>query len=503
MIAYFCAEFALEPDIPIYAGGLGILASDYLRQAAEQQFPIVGVGLFYDFNNSVHLTQAKDAAGKPILITVPIQDKQIKAQIFVYQLGSVPIYLLNTNLPENDPADRLITNKVYVADKETRLKQEIVLGIGGLRALEALNIAPDRYHLNEGHSAFLTLGLIHHAMAQHDLSFTKAQEEIKKIIVFTNHTILAVGHEIYNQDLVSLLLSGYSLELGVPISEILKLGLVPQSSTFSMTILSMHMAGRINAVSTIHASKAATIWPNYPMLPITNGIHLSTWDKVLDLKNHQARKVELLQLIATKTGITWDPKTLLLGWARRFVEYKRPLAILDEVDKFVAIAQNSQFPVRIVFAGNPHEHDVVGQKLVSMLQELIKTKLAGLAVYLPNYDMVMAEKLVAGCDVWLNTPIVGFEACGTSGMKAALNGALPCSTLDGWMAEVDVPKIGWILDSDHLSDNIQDVLAQSIVPMYYQKPQEWQEMMQNARELVQKRFSTARMLQEYTQKLYN
>lgn len=503
IIAYFCAEYALDPSLPIYAGGLGILAGDYMREANDQKISVVGVGLFYDFENYDKLELVLDKSGKSLNINVPIQDKQIKVQVFKYLVGSIPIYLLNTNVQENDADDQLITNKIYVGDKETRLKQEMVLGIGGQRVLEALDIHPAIYHLNEGHSAFLALELIRHEIQTKQVSFEEAIVLAKKKMVFTNHTLVTAGREIFSDELITLELGGYVQELGVPISEVVKLGQVKESSVFSMTNFSLAVTGKVNAVSEIHALKAVGIWPDYPMLPITNGIHIKTWDKVGDIKNHPTHKQELLDYIYEQTGVKWETNQLLLGWARRFVEYKRPLAILDDLERFTSIARNSQSPVKIVFAGETHENDKQGRELVQKLKELIKTQIGDLAVYLPKYNMMNAQKLVAGCDVWLNTPIVGFEACGTSGMKAALNGVLPCSTQDGWVDEAELYKVGWVVDSDHITKNILDILEHNIVPMYYQNQPEWQEHMQNARNMVINQFSTTRMLKEYFEKLYS
>jgi starch phosphorylase len=502
-VAYFCAEYALDPDLPIYAGGLGILAGDYLREAADQNFPIVGVGLFYDFHNPVRLDPAQDSQGHPLMVEVPIQDKQVKVQVFVYMVGPNPVYLLNTNVSENNPADRQITGKLYVADKEIRLKQELVLGLGGFRVLEALKIYPSLYHLNEGHSAFLVLELIRHQMLENKLSFEEAVLAVKDKIVFTNHTLVVAGREVYSNDLVVLMLAGYTQDLGVPISEVVKLGLVQQSSTFSMTIFSLRLAGKINAVSKIHAQYAATVWSDHPMMAITNGVHIGTWDIVKDLDHHVVCKQQLLQYIKEVTGVGWQPNQLLLGWARRFVEYKRPLAILDNLQWFKKIAGNSQYPVKIVFSGELPADDERGNKLNQILSDLIKNEIGDYAVFLPHYNIHIAKKLISGCDVWLNTPFVGFEACGTSGMKAALNGVLPASTKDGWMAEVDLRDIGWILDNTHLSENILEVLEKEIVPLYYQHPEVWRSYMQRARELILKDFSTARMLREYREILYS
>lgn len=478
-IAYFCAEYAFDSDVSIYAGGLGILAGDYLKEASDQKLPIVAVGLMYGNSKLPVLLE----------IEVPIQDQKIKVQVYKHQVGSIPVYLLGA------PP---ITNKLYSADKETRLKQELILGIGGLRTLEAVGIHPIAYHLNEGHSAFLSLELIRHEMKERRIGFEEAISISRKKVIFTNHTLVAAGREVYSNDLVALMLSGYAQELGVPVSEVVKLGLVQESSAFSMTMLSLRMAEKVNAVSKLHAQKASEIWANHPMISVTNGIHLPTWDKTGDdvVKGHQKQKELLL------STFNWPSNTLVLGWARRFVEYKRPLAILENLERFMSIARNSKFPIKIIFAGEPHESDTRGKELLQNLQELIKNEIGDIAVYIPNYDMEVAKNLVSGCDVWLNTPIVGFEACGTSGMKAALNGTLPCTTKDGWVDEAELYKVGWLLDNGRLSENILDVLQYDIVPMYYKAPLTWQLHMQNARNMAKNQFSTTKMLSEYKERLY-
>lgn len=502
-VAYFCAEYAIDPKLPIYAGGLGVLAGDYLKEADDQHLPVIAVGLYYHFQNNTRLELLTDASGNPLQVAVPIADKKILVQAFLSKVGAVPLYLLDTNLPENELSDRQITDKLYVQDKETRLKQELILGIGGQKILEVLGIRPRFYHLNEGHSAFLALELIRYEIKSRQIGFTEAIEAAKTRIVFTNHTLLAAGNHVYDSDLVALMVSGYARDVGVPVSEIVKLGLVPESSAFSMTLLSLRMAGKINAVSAIHAKKASEIWTHHPMISITNGIHIPTWDRVKDVKNHQVYKQELLNRISQVTGITWQPNHLLLGWARRFVEYKRPLSIIEDLERFLSIAQNVQHPVNLVFSGKPHSDDEKGNQLRETLNELIDTKLKGTVVYLPDYGMELAGMLTAGCDVWLNTPIVGFEACGTSGMKAALNGVLPCSTSDGWMAEAAMNNSGWILESDRIRDNILDVLEREIVPLYYDHQDEWGKWMENARSMVLNQFSATRMMNEYVEKLYS
>lgn len=502
-VAYFCAEYAVDADLSIYAGGLGILAGDYLREASDQNTPLVAIGLMYHDNNPITLPVVKDSLGNPLRVAMPLQDKKIFAQVYQKMVGSIPLYLLSTNVEENEVVDRQITAKLYIIDKEVRLKQEMVLGIGGFRLLEALDIEPTHYHINEGHAALLGLEVIHHEMETTKIDWTTAIIQAQQKIVFTNHTLVPAGHDMYASELTALLLSGYAREIGIPMTGILELGQVIDSSLFSMTILALRIAGRSNAVSQLHAEVAKRIWPQLPMLTITNGIHLSTWDQVKNLQNHDASKEKLLAYITKTTGIVWPEEHLLIGWARRFVEYKRPLAVLEQVERFLALAKDSLYPVHLVFAGKPHESDEQGKELLQKLLTGIEGKLAGSVVYLPNYNKELAQLLVAGCDVWLNTPIVGYEACGTSGMKAALNGVLPCTTADGWVAEANVSACGWLLDDANITDSILTTLEQKIIPLYYHNQLKWQLMMASARTMIMNQFSTTRMLKEYQEKLYN
>lgn len=502
-IAYFCAEFALDPNLPIYAGGLGILAGDYIREVNDLLIPAVGVGLYYNTINNLHLQPMVDSSGSKLLVEVPLGDRTIKVQIFKYLVGETPVYLLDTNVEENAAGDRQITDKLYVADKELRLKQEIILGIGGLRALEMLKIHPLKYHLNEGHSAFLALDLIRHEMTTQHVDLEGAIKIVRERVVFTNHTLLPAGREVYSNDLVSLMLEKYAQEVGIPVVQLTKLGQVQESSAFSMTMLSLRMSKLCNAVSRLHAKKGTDIWADHPMQYVTNGIHIPTWDSLkTDISVHPANKQKLLDLIRTQLGLTWSSETLLFGWARRFVEYKRPLAILEDLDRFCDLARNVKRPFKVIFAGEPHQSDIVGQNLILKLNDLIKEKIGDIAVYLPGYNMQLAHTLVAGCDVWLNTPIVGFEACGTSGMKAALNGTLPLTTRDGWVEEIELFRVGWALDSDNISANILDTIEHNIAPMFYEQKDEWHKLMQDARDLVLNQFSTTRMVHEYLDKLY-
>lgn len=525
-IAYFCAEYALDNNLQIYAGGLGVLAGDYVREAGDSGIPFVAVGLYYA-GGFVHkelsaggkvvdlhagktpedagLTQVKDENGEVLKIKLPIGQSIVIASIWLYEYKSAKVYLLDTKVNENSVADQHITETLYITDKEVRLKQEIVLGIGGLRALLAMGIHPSFYHLNEGHSALLIYELIHHEMKEHQLNFEAARALVRDRVLFTNHTLVAAGNDLFSNDLVSLLLTKYAQEIEIPVKQLVDLGLVQQSSTFSMTMLAMRAAGKVNAVSKLHAIKAKDIWSDHPMVPVTNGIHLPTWDKVGegDIWNkHLENKKKLLDVIAKQTGNNWDEKHILLGWGRRMARYKRPLALVERLKQFSELARSQSQPIRVVFSGIAHPADTDGNELLEELQFRLSSDLKGVAVYLPHYDLDLASLMTSGSDVWINTPIVGFEACGTSGMKAALNGVLPLSTRDGWMDEIEMYGIGWALSDTDLTQNMLDTLKNQILPLYYDQnekgiPVQWVTMMNNARDLIKNQFSMTRAMKQY------
>lgn len=525
-IAYFCAEYALSDNLQIYAGGLGVLAGDYIREAGDSGLPLVAVGLYYsggfvhkELSNDgrvvdlhdgkrpeeVGLKLVKNEAGEAIKVKIPIAQSVVTAQVWLYEYKSAKVYLLDTKVTDNSEADQHITETLYITDKEVRLKQEIVLGIGGLRALLAMGVHPAYYHLNEGHSGLLIYELIHHEMKEHNLDFEGARAAVRERVLFTNHTLLTAGNDVFSNDLVSLLLSKYAEEIAIPVKQLVDLGIVQQSSTFSMTILAMRAASKINAVSKLHATKAKEIWSDHPMTPITNGIHLPTWDRIGESEmwsQHQINKQKLLNVIKETTGNEWGNNEILLGWGRRMARYKRPLALVERLKQFGEMARDNNRPIRVVFAGIAHPADTDGKELLEELQYRLSSDLNGVAVYLPHYNLELAGLMTSGCDVWINTPVVGFEACGTSGMKAALNGVLPLSTRDGWMDEVEMYGIGWALTDNDLTQNMLDTLNNHILPLYYDKnqqgvPEQWVAMMKNARELIKNEYSMSRAMKQY------
>lgn len=533
-VAYFCSEFALANDVPTYIGGLGVLSGDYIKEAADREFPIVGVGLFYseshqlnenspEENNGVKgvdprengLSLAVDDKQNRILVSLPIHDRVVRAQAWKWTKGNTKVYLLDTNISENEQNDRQITARLYIPDKEMRVKQEMVLGIGGSRLLQALRIHPSVYHLNEGHSAFLALELARYEVERRNVDFAKAYSFASQHIAFTNHTLVPAGNELFSKDLVSAMMYKYAEELQVPIAELVSLGSIQDSSLFSMTTLSLRFATKTNAVSALHAKKASEIFSPHKMENVTNGIYVDGWDSLETgdrneiWKKHQKNKNALLAMIKEKSGEEWNENNLLIGWARRFVPYKRPLALLENIQELKRIAETKGREVKIVFAGNESEGDKEGEKILKDVRRIIADDLKGIAVFLPNYNLELARLLTSGCDIWLNTPVVGSEACGTSGMKAALNGVLPLTTKDGWVDEVDLTGIGWILEDTDINHKILDILDKSVILMYYKhlenpndSDSEWLARMEKARELILEKFSMTRALREYIENIY-
>lgn len=540
-LAYFSIEYALSDQLPTYAGGLGVLAGDYVRELHDQRIPAVAVGLLYQSKYGTQNQSADESEynisslenilspvqyddHKELRVQIPITDHTVYARAWLWKHNTIPVYLLDTNVTQNSPEDRKICDKLYTSDKERRLKQELVLGIGGYRLLEALHIEPSIFHMNEGHSVMLALEILCHEMRKRKISFSEALKLSLHHVVFTNHTLVPGGNEVFAQDLLNFMLDRFAAELEIPVTEITDLGLIPDSSTFSMTRFALRLAGKINGVSKLHASLAAKVWPDYSIEAVTNGIHLPTWDTLLNTSSipstphhpsntfpahqnlmpaHQKNKRTLLNYLKERTGLVWKEDHLVLGWARRIVRYKRPLALFEDTEKLVRLAERAKEPVRIIISGIAHQSDEAGHEMIRSIEETIKKKLPTVAVYLPGYTTQLAGLLTSGCDVWLNTPVVGSEACGTSGMKACLNGVLPLTTKDGWFDEVEIRDIGWQLDNDHVSESLYTRIERDIIPLYYaQASEEWHTKMQNSRMLMQNHYSTTRMLREYIEKMY-
>jgi glycogen phosphorylase len=518
-VAYFSAEFGLTECLSIFAGGLGILAGDHLKSASNLGIPLVGVGLLYqegyfsqylnaagwqqesyadnDFQN-LPLTLEKRPDGTTLTVEVTLGGRPVAAQIWRVAVGRVSLFLLDTNVPQNAPDDRNITDQLYGGDREMRLKQEIVLGIGGCRALKLLRIEPSVYHMNEGHSAFLSLEWTRQLMETHQLSFQEARELASAGLIFTGHTPVPAGHDYFAPSLMERYLWDYAKRLGLSMRDFLGLGRQNpdnDAEEFCMTVLALRMAASSNGVSKLHGQVSREmwqgLWPGVPVdeIPIghvTNGVHFRSWnsnemnqlyDRYLGphwrenqadpklwlrvdsipqeelWRTHERRRERLVaftrrrlkrqlnQRGAARSAIdaadeVLDPSALTIGFARRFATYKRATLLLHDVDRLEGILNHPGRPVQILFAGKAHPRDEAGKVLIQQIMKLAQQKgFRRRLVFLEDYDMAVARALVQGCDVWLNTPLRPLEASGTSGMKALANGALNVSTLDGWWDE--------------------------------------------------------------------
>ena len=521
LIAYFSAEFGLTECLSIFAGGLGILAGDHLKASSDLGLPLVGIGLFYQqgyfrqYLNSagwqqeayedndfpqLPATLERGPDGKPLLITVPFPEHNVYANVWRLAIGRVTLYLLDTNTPANiHGTDRDLTDQLYGGDLEYRIKQEILLGIGGYRALEALNLHPTVYHMNEGHSAFLSLELVRNLMKTHGISFTEARELASAALVFTTHTPVAAGHDYFPPQLMEKYFANYLSELRIAGNEFLALGQKnpeQENESFCMTVLALRMAAYSNGVSRLHGEVSRKLWKDlWPGVPeneipidhITNAVHFQSWisqeinqlyerylsptwreqpseknvwhriesisseslwrtherrrERLVTFARRQLHK-QLLRKGASQAEIeaaedVLDPETLTIGFARRFATYKRGTLLLRDKDRLSDILNNEERPVQVIFSGKAHPRDDEGKELIRQIASLARQpQFRRRIVFIEDYDMSVARYLVQGVDVWLNTPLRPNEASGTSGMKAIANGVLNLSTPDGWWDEV-------------------------------------------------------------------
>ncbi|MEO7157480.1 MAG: alpha-glucan family phosphorylase [Vicinamibacterales bacterium] len=527
-IAYFSAEFALQQSLPIYAGGLGVLAGDHCKEAADLGLPFIGIGFMYpqgyfrqrmtndgwqeERYEKISWTDAPIEAaltpdGRPCITAVPLGDRTVLAAVWRVRLGRVKLLLLDTDLAENAPWDRELSARLYGGDRETRIQQEIILGIGGVRALRAMGIHPTVYHLNEGHAAFVALQRIREIIEE-GRSFDAALDEVRRSTVFTTHTPVPAGHDAFPFQLVEKHLAGTWGEIGQHRQRFLALGEYDNGSgsQFNMTALALRTSAFVNGVSALHGEVTRTMWrPMWPDIPadhvpvrsITNGVHVPTWmgGPVFDLLDHhfgpgwldrvddpglwerlndipdgeiwrmrQALRQDLFSFIRERmrsrfsqeyvghsrivsAGAMLDPEALTLGYARRFTAYKRPEMIFHDPDRLARILNAIDRPVQIVFAGKAHPADEPAKhNLQRVFKHALDPKFGGRVAFIDDYDMHVAHYLVQGTDVWLNNPRKPLEASGTSGMKASLNGVPHLSIGDGWWAEGYNGRNGWLID---------------------------------------------------------
>ncbi len=527
--AYFSMEFGIDVSLPTYSGGLGILSGDHMKTSSDLGLPLVGVGLLYrqgyfkqylnadgfqqesypenDWYN-MPVQQCSDADGKPILISVELAGKLVHAAIWEVKVGRASLYLLDTNIPENSPEDRVITATLYGGDKEMRIRQEIVLGIGGIRALSALGVEVAATHMNEGHSAFLALERVRILMTEQGLSAREAVQAFIPTNIFTTHTPVPAGNERFGIDLIDKYFRRWLQNLGIDWAEFLALGREnpgDNNESFCMTVFALKLSARANGVSALHGEVSREMWKNlWPQLPVgevpighvTNGVHPRTWishdmltlldrflgprfndepgskdiwermDRVSDeelWRTHERRRERLVASCRDRLGATMErlgitdpalikagdalsPSLFTLSFARRFATYKRGNLLLRDPDRLIRLLSSGAMPIQIIFAGKAHPHDIPGKEIIRELVHFSrKDEVLGRLVFLEDYDMGLSRYMTSGSDVWLNTPRRPLEASGTSGMKAGMNGVLNCSVLDGWWAEGYSPDIGWAI----------------------------------------------------------
>lgn len=602
LIAYFSAEFGLHESLPFYSGGLGILAGDHLKSASDLGVPMVGVGLAYqngyfrqylsidgwqqevyaenDFY-TMPLTLVTDDSDNPVKIDVAYPQTNVKAQIWKLQVGRVPLYMLDTNIDDNQPEDRMITSTLYGGDREIRIRQEIMLGIGGMKALDALGITPSVCHMNEGHAAFMALERIRLLMEKEKASFEQAREACRSGSVFTIHTPVKAGNDEFPPQMMTKYFEKYYPALGLDEKSFLALGRVDSSDEkefFKMPVLAINTSSYRNGVSRLHGEVSRKMWSNLwkgipvnevPIKSVTNGVHIKSWlSEELDLlyekylgvewgnqnfddqiwnnidqipdeelwRAHQRCKSELVSFARKRlkeqmerrgtyhTELNWaeeilDPEALTIGFARRFATYKRGNLILKDPKRLVRLLNDTQRPVQFVFAGKAHPRDNEGKDIIRQIIHFVSHyNIRRKLVFLEDYDINVGRELIKGVDVWLNNPRPPMEASGTSGMKAAMNGALNMSTWDGWWCEGYVPDGGWVIgagetyeDTEYQdmieSQAIYNILENEVVPLFYTRtadnlPRGWIYRMKKAIRTMTPKFNTHRMVAEYTDKFY-
>ncbi len=534
-VAYFCMEYGLSSDFKIYAGGLGILAGDYLKGAKDHDCPIVGVGIKW---KQGYGDQMIDAKGQPfdayhnysydflkdtgVTVEVEIRGQKVKCKVWLVDgFGNAPLYLLDTDLPEN--ADRWITGQLYGWFGEERIAQEMVLGIGGVRALRALGIAVDVYHFNEGHALFAGFELLREELEsmkkKQKKPFKTALERVRQKVVFTTHTPVVQGNESHPID--RLLYMGANL--GLSRKQLKKLGGEP----FNMTVGALRLSRKSNAVAQLHGQTANKMWAHVKrrseIVAITNGVHVPTWvdpavvkaatsrKKNALLHAHMANKKALVDFVKARTRKKLDEEKLIIGFARRAVAYKRANLIFRKPEIIEPLLKSQD--IQIIFSGKSHPLDDHGKELVANLVAMAR-KYPKSVVFLENYDMNIGAAMTRGVDVWLNNPVRPKEASGTSGMKAAMNGVLNLSTLDGWWPEACQHGVnGWQFgdgfESDdpheqdkHDLDALYKVLQEEVLPVFYEDKEKWEQMMKASISTTLEQFSVKRMLDEYYALLY-
>ncbi len=598
--AYFCAEYGWHEALALYSGGLGVLAGDHTKAASDLGVPLTGVGLWYPegyFHQRIDANGQQEAVyqrlspldlpfevvrneeGNELRVSAPLAGREVQLRAWKTKVGRVAVYLLDTDVPENTLADRSLLVRLYGGDQHTRVAQEIILGIGGVRLLRALDIAPTTWHMNEGHSAFMALERCRELVAE-GMTFDQAREFVAAGTIFTVHTPVAAGNDAFPFDLVSQFFNGYWGSLGLSQQQFLDLARHDHGwgPVFSMPALALRFSSGRNGVAKLHGETSRQIWNDlWPGVPtdevpighVTNGVHAPTWvaremadlvesvlpdgwqqslddeqawQKVRELDSAEfwsvrqhlkSQSVRFLRRRVLKqqtrhgvmptsmhdTGELFNPEILTIGFARRFATYKRATLILTDLERLDRIVNNPEKPVQLVFAGKAHPADRPGQELIAAIHNLSKDpRFAGKVLFVEDYDMAIGRTLTRGVDVWLNNPRRPLEASGTSGQKAAMNGILNLSILDGWWPEGYDGHNGWAIGTgrNHRdnqqgdaadADALYDLLEREVVPLYYQRddkgiPQEWIERAKNAIATVSPEFNAKRMVKDYVQQYY-
>ncbi|HVS37528.1 MAG TPA: alpha-glucan family phosphorylase [Gemmataceae bacterium] len=610
-IAYFSAEFGLHESVPVYSGGLGVLSGDHLKSASDLGLPLVGVGLMYregyfrqyltvdgwqqerypenDFFNLPLIPEVK-SDGTPLLVGIPFPGREVQVRVWRIQVGRVPLYLLDSNIPQNSAEDRTITARLYGGDVDMRVRQEMILGVGGVRALRALGKPPTVCHMNEGHSAFCGIERIRVMMEQTGVDFAAAREAVAAGTVFTTHTPVPAGNDVFSPQMVEHYFSPILPQLKINRDEFLGLGRQnphDHNEPFGMTVLALRLANVSNGVSKLHGTVSRKmwhkIWPDVPdaeapIISITNGVHLRSWvspdltqlferylgvdwdappaqpvwddkgwgegawkraESIPDAelwRTHERRRERLVAFARSRLKLqlkargappaeiahadeVLDPEALTIGFARRFATYKRGALLFRNLDRLTAIINNKDRPVQILFAGKAHPKDHAGKELIAeILQFARRPEFRRRVVFIEDYDMNVARYMLQGVDVWLNNPRRPLEASGTSGMKAAANGALNLSILDGWWCEGYDGQNGFAIGAgeeytdltyqdDVESRALYDLLEQEITPLFYTRasdglPRGWLRMMKRSITTLCPVFNTGRMVAEYVTRCY-
>ncbi|MDB5178560.1 MAG: hypothetical protein JWN01_503 [Patescibacteria group bacterium] len=535
IVAYFSAEYAIADDLPIYAGGLGVLAADIVLEAGSQNLPFFAVGLVYheafagDDPDQRPIMErlvangfepASNEAGERILVHITVADREVALQGWVKSWGRTKLILLDARLDENDERDRAVSDHLYAKDQALELAQELCLGFGGVAMLEAMGVKPDMFHLNEGHTAFAGLALVlRHLKAHPKLNFAEAVAAVKPKLVGTKHTILPGAGVLLDWNSVEAQVGPTLASYGAVLDD-LKAVAGTSKGDYSDTKLLIDLTRVASGVSKIHVAYERHDHVVSKLIPITNGVSrwrwtTAAWDgRPLEYDDakfwaiHSENRRRLLEHVRQQTGTELNPDWLTVVWARRMTAYKRPELLVSDLDRLAKIAHHAQRPVQFVVAGQANPSDTVGIELMNRVIETARRPdLRANFAYLPHYNPVSAKFLVRGADLWLNTPIRGYEACGTSGMKASLNGALQFSTSDGWIDEVPkIRSIGWILYEDDPVESLYHTLQHDIAPLFYRRtygiPHEWIVKMRANMKLITEDFTATRMLKDYYEKLY-